>query len=59
MRALLFLMIAALLSAGIVPSASGQTDGSATFNVQLFQDGGSYKPKHVVAVGSPAHPAHS
>ena len=50
MKTILSLMCAALLGAGLVPIVSAQTDGSVTFNVQLFQDGGSYKPKHVVAV---------
>jgi hypothetical protein len=43
-------MCAALLGAGLVPIVSAQTDGSVTFNVQLFQDGGNYKPKHVDTV---------
>src|SRR6266498_3236567 len=41
---------AALLGAGSVASAWAQTDGSVSFNFQLSQDGGSYKPKHVSTV---------
>lgn len=43
-------MCAVLLGAGFAQSLAAQTDGLVTFNFQLVQDGGKYKPKHVVAV---------
>ena len=49
-RTIFKLIWAAILGTGLVDVGCAQTDGSVTFNVQLFQDGGSYKPKHVVAV---------
>lgn len=50
MRRIFRLACAALLSAGGAQIASAQTDGSVTFNVQVYNNSGTYQPKHVVAV---------
>lgn len=50
MRTTLGAACAMLLCAGFTGTLRAQTDGSVTFNYQLYQDSGSYAPKHVVAV---------
>jgi hypothetical protein len=51
MKTIFELWCAAALSLGLVCNLSAaSTPGTATFNVQLSQDGGNYAPKHVVAV---------